>query len=596
MIKAVLFNEYRSIKGPARIDFNNITLLCGPNSAGKSSLLKVLDFFKTLSSGEHKPMNTEGSPARVLDSGEVYAEKMVIGIEFTTDSIITNRKRESEYQDRYISVGWDHAELWDIFAGKVIKIIVKCGGTNLDEDLFELFIDNILVMQIDNELTFYNHYFKTEDVDEAFRDSCRELSGNVKIHDSLISTYLTVLEESKFDVEPVSRSPLEKLFREKKDVWSTIRGLRFHYLSNKINYDHNLISPNYSITDLFDDNDDLIRWAVDTSVESYADESISKEDYIKWLRENDVIDIKNELEQLFNGLWDEADKLKCFLEGLFIRLEAALEFEHVSGSRAIVFSERPFHVDHGLGKAGKLEYDYQDKHISSYLSSWWCRQQKLLSSHDAKNQEQYDIVQLGFSKLMPSLGGYSFAPQVYELNDITSKINLSIKLNSDGRAFESIASGVLVYPYVSSNSSPSHLLNFRDVGSGLSFMLPIFSCLDTNNLSLIEQPELHLHPRAQCELGDVFIYASSFNHKSVVETHSEHLILRLSRRIRETTKGILLKNELKLKPNDVSIHYFKPDGQGKTTIHKIRFDSHGDFLDLWPDGFFAERNSELFDE
>jgi hypothetical protein len=57
-----------------------------------------------------------------------------------------------------------------------------------------------------------------------------------------------------------------------------------------------------------------------------------------------------------------------------------------------------------------------------------------------------------------------------------------------------------------------------------------------------------------------------------------------------------LKNELKLKQNDVSIHYFKPDGKGRTTIHKIRFDSQGDFLDLWPDGFFAERNSELFDE
>ena len=49
MINAVLIDAYRSIKGPARIDFSNITLLCGPNSAGKSSLIRVLDFFKLLS-------------------------------------------------------------------------------------------------------------------------------------------------------------------------------------------------------------------------------------------------------------------------------------------------------------------------------------------------------------------------------------------------------------------------------------------------------------------------------------------------------------------------------------------------------------------
>jgi predicted ATPase len=196
---------------------------------------------------------------------------------------------------------------------------------------------------------------------------------------------------------------------------------------------------------------------------------------------------------------------------------------------------------------------------------------------------------------MPSLGGFNLALQIYEIEN-TEPQSAKVKLFKSHPIFHALSAGTLVYPYLKSNSTGSHLLDFREVGSGLSFIFPILASLSTSKLSIVEQPELHLHPRAQCEIGDVFIYAASKKNQSVIETHSEHLILRLSRRIRETTKGILLREELELSSSDVVIHYFKPNGDGTTSIHKIRFDSHGEFLDLWPDGFFAERDSELFDE
>jgi predicted ATPase len=56
-----------------------------------------------------------------------------------------------------------------------------------------------------------------------------------------------------------------------------------------------------------------------------------------------------------------------------------------------------------------------------------------------------------------------------------------------------------------------------------------------DTLVIIEQPELHLHPSAQAVLADLFIKKSREGVRFLVETHSEHILLRLQRRIAETT-------------------------------------------------------------
>lgn len=131
---------------------------------------------------------------------------------------------------------------------------------------------------------------------------------------------------------------------------------------------------------------------------------------------------------------------------------------------------------------------------------------------------------------------------------------------------------------------------FEDVGSGLSYVFPVLAALDVANIALIQQPELHLHPAAQCELGDILIEALSKGTGSVVETHSEHLILRILRRIREAAST---DRECTVSPENVSILYFEPTDDG-TRVHRIRVNDDGDFLDPWPRGFFSERGRELF--
>lgn len=139
-------------------------------------------------------------------------------------------------------------------------------------------------------------------------------------------------------------------------------------------------------------------------------------------------------------------------------------------------------------------------------------------------------------------------------------------------------------------------LDFSEVGSGISYVMPILASLHGAKTSWIAQPELHLHPAAQCEMGDVFLRAFNRGHFSVVETHSEHLLLRVLRRIRQTTKGAAMEEDLKCPPEAISVLYFDPQEDGSTQIRQLRVTRLGDFKDRWPNGFFEERGRELFDE
>ena len=96
-------------------------------------------------------------------------------------------------------------------------------------------------------------------------------------------------------------------------------------------------------------------------------------------------------------------------------------------------------------------------------------------------------------------------------------------------------------------------------------------------------------------MGDLFIESALGERKNTVilETHSEHLILRLLRRIRETTEDILPQGARPLRPEDVSVVYVEPGDEG-VKVSPLRIDETGEFIDRWPKGFFEEREDELF--
>lgn len=141
-------------------------------------------------------------------------------------------------------------------------------------------------------------------------------------------------------------------------------------------------------------------------------------------------------------------------------------------------------------------------------------------------------------------------------------------------------------------------LDFVDVGSGLGYLLPVLVGLfDSDNKVqvLIQQPELHLHPALQASLGDVVLEATSEGSSAVIETHSEHLLLRLLRRVRQSARpGGTAPAGMSLRPDQLVVLYFDPQVAGQTRVKRLRVSEDGDFLDRWPRGFFDDRDKELF--
>jgi predicted ATPase len=138
--------------------------------------------------------------------------------------------------------------------------------------------------------------------------------------------------------------------------------------------------------------------------------------------------------------------------------------------------------------------------------------------------------------------------------------------------------------------------NFDEVGSGIGYVLPILVAIVGHRRCLIQQPELHLHPALQGSLSDTFISACHEGRRLVVESHSEHLLLRALRRVRETGAGKAASPALSIAAEDVCVLYFEPVADGTTRVRHIRVAPDGDLMDRWPGGFFAERDKDLFDE
>ncbi len=111
--------------------------------------------------------------------------------------------------------------------------------------------------------------------------------------------------------------------------------------------------------------------------------------------------------------------------------------------------------------------------------------------------------------------------------------------------------------------------NLIDVGYGVSQALPVITellRLNAPNQLLLQQPEVHLHPRAQAALGSLFCQVAGPDRQLVVETHSDYLLDRVRMEVRDGTAD--------LKPEDVSILFFERVGLD-VKIHSLRIGKQG---------------------
>ncbi len=121
------------------------------------------------------------------------------------------------------------------------------------------------------------------------------------------------------------------------------------------------------------------------------------------------------------------------------------------------------------------------------------------------------------------------------------------------------------------------MVNIADVGIGVSQVLPILVALiaaQEGQLVYIEQPELHLHPKAQVAMGELLAEAANRGVRVIVETHSSLLLLTVQTLIAEG----------KIAHTDVGLHWFARDAKGATTVQYVQPDEDGAYGE-WPEDF-----------
>lgn len=135
-------------------------------------------------------------------------------------------------------------------------------------------------------------------------------------------------------------------------------------------------------------------------------------------------------------------------------------------------------------------------------------------------------------------------------------------------------------------------VDLPDVGFGISQVLPVVVesfYVAPHSTVIIEQPELHLHPRVQAELADLFVEAIHSRENGsdravqfIIESHSEHFLQRLQRRIAEQ----------ELVPEDVAIYFCEAGAEG-STLRELRVNLLGE-IDGWPENFFGDPMADLY--
>ena len=134
-------------------------------------------------------------------------------------------------------------------------------------------------------------------------------------------------------------------------------------------------------------------------------------------------------------------------------------------------------------------------------------------------------------------------------------------------------------------------VKLTDVGFGISQVLPALVeafYAPPNSMVWMEQPEIHLHPQVQAELADVFISAVQAreggkprNVQLIVESHSEHFLTRLQRRVAEGA----------ISPDDVAVYFCRRSG-GVADLESLTLNLFGE-IENWPEHFFGDEMADV---
>ncbi|WP_347925903.1 DUF3696 domain-containing protein [Pontimicrobium sp. SW4] len=154
------------------------------------------------------------------------------------------------------------------------------------------------------------------------------------------------------------------------------------------------------------------------------------------------------------------------------------------------------------------------------------------------------------------------------------------KINIKGKEKDSSVLYMLL-----NNKSDSHEYKPINVGFGYSYILPLIVTgliAKPNDIIIVENPEAHLHPRAQSKIAEFFARVASSGVQIFIESHSEHILNGL--RVNALNKEVEINN------TDLKVHYFSEDFNSV----ELEINEKGKIAN-WPNGFFDQQEIDLAD-
>jgi predicted ATPase len=603
MIKTFCIGNFKAFANVQKILFRPITLIFGANSSGKSSIIHGLslihealltgnlDVFRTTIGGKsidlggfRQYIHRSDATKRVEFEFDVDQKQFIRDLQdffggansVSVNITIGMRHKEKMIQqrifnaakkrDEYIDVPSGHLypiegpriQTYDIYVDDLTILQIRLRGeggyildVNLDHPIIKEFIKNIILASTTTE--------KVTDEDlNALRDKITDFVNTAKPNiQNIFPSTLGFPREERDDLFK-SIYPISKGYR-KDDIFSAIKYFIDYRLS-------------YIVTEL----SNLIQERIETLVylgplRSFPPRhvAVSKDEGSNWYAGGgyawDVVRREPDIRNIINN-WLGSEKLQTKYE---------LSVRNLIPD-SIISRELPSKIDKAL-EIVSASWTYDDKasdaadQFREYIRDLY---EKYVIDREERDEDD-DLMD----------GTYP-SP----IRDSESEVVRWIKEIAESSP-DQLKDLIMI------DKRTETQVTHRDVGIGISQVLPVlvYAYANKNKLITIEQPEIHLHPALQAELGDVFIESALGENKNtfLLETHSEHLILRILRRIRETAENELPKGVKPIKPEDVSVLYTKPTDKG-CVVYQMNISEEGEFLDKWPDGFFAERAKELF--
>lgn len=582
-ITALEIENFQSIKNSMRVEFAPITLLFGPNSAGKSAVFDALDLVEMLWDPTKFDQNTAQQMVERWSRREDGKHlPMRVAVEF-----------EYAIEEAYSSDVWDDDRNW---------LCNKPRSKNSSFIFTDDSIEDCPEDYSDLVKTIIKLEFKIEFIDGNDRHSKVPIVSSLSVanREKIILGYGIAaggeLEGQDFDFLSMSYDGLPVFLSKESPFFSHVMGelvkntkaklkdkdgFRARVLIPRLNF-----SEVASVSHYFYTNESVDQMPALIGYENAFTQNVSDILFYfgsvvaRSFRNSSPIvkadrRIPTPSEALFvidpklSGWWNAKDRFSANSPARLLDERSASADPH-------------YHLIAKTAHASLLLKTAKDDfwgsgHALKYLAE------------DLKSEVIY------IDKINEHLEKNLFNEKLYKV-ECASTLMVPIDLNEDDPwSYYALAQPSAVRLFLKDGEGRN--VELQDVGSGIPFVLPVLYASVAGALGRVQQPELHLHPALQSELADVFLCESIQNKEKlfIIETHSEHLMLRMLRRMRDTENDRPSSKELPLTPKDIAIYYFEPQVTGGTYVIKQAVTPLGDFYHDWPRGFFADRDKDLFE-